>query len=132
MDIQEFIAKLNRAQNEYPSQAEDALRKGARSMVKALKNNSPDSGRSHRNKLKNSWRMEVEGTTGNDLQANIRSKAPHFHLVDRGHVKKNRSGKVVGYVPGVHFLQKTIDSDGKDIQRKMGEQLLKKLKGEFE
>lgn len=132
MDMQEFIAKLNHVQNKYPSQAEDALRKGARSMVKALKNNSPDSGRSHKNKLKNSWRMEVEGTTGNDLQANIRSKAPHFHLVDRGHVKKNRSGKVVGYVPGAHFLQKTIDSDGKDIQRKMGEQLLKKLKGEFE
>ena len=131
MDINEFIAKLELAQNQYPSQAEDALRKGARSMTKALKNNASDSGRSHKNKLRNSWRMEIEGTNSNNLQANIRSKAPHFHLVDRGHVKKNRSGKVVGYVPGVHFLQKTIDKEGKDIQRKMGEQLLKKLEVEF-
>lgn len=66
------------------------------------------------------------------MQANIYSKAPHFHLVDRGHVKKNRSGKVIGYVQGEHFLQKTLDSEGKDIQKKMGEQLLKKLKGEFD
>lgn len=132
MDIKEFIEKLQRAQNAYPSQAEDALRKGARSMTKALKDNSPDSGRSHRNKLKNSWRMEMEGVSSNDLQANIYSKAPHFHLVDRGHVKKTRNGKVIGYVQGEHFLQKTLDSEGKDIQKKMGEQLLKKLKGEFD
>lgn len=132
MDMQEFIAKLQRAQKEYPSQAEDALQKGARSMTRALKTNSPDSGRNHRKKLKNSWKMEMEGLRGDTLQANIYSKAPHFHLIDRGHVKKSRSGKVIGYVQGVHFLQKTLDDEGKDIQKKMGEELLKNLKEELE
>ena len=70
--------------------------------------------------------MRIEGT-GKNLRANIYSTAPHFHLVDRGHVQKAPDGRVTGFVQGSHFLQKTLDNEGADIQEAMGEKLLRKL-----
>ena len=95
-------------------------------MVKALKDNSPFSTVEHKGKLNKSWRMRMEGA-GNDLRADIYSTAPHFHLVDRGHVQKAPDGRVTGFVQGRHFLQKTLDEEGSDIQENMGQKLLRKL-----
>ena len=41
MTPEEFCEKLARAQQQFPGDAESALKKGARKMVKALKDNSP-------------------------------------------------------------------------------------------
>nr|DAF80593.1 MAG TPA: putative tail component [Caudoviricetes sp.] len=127
MTPEEFCEKLARAEMEFPRESEDALKKGARKMVKALQNNSPFTTVEHKNKLNKSWRMRIEGTSSNNLKADIYSTAPHFHLVDRGHVQKAPGGRVTGFVQGSHFLQKTIDDEGDDIQHEMGEKLLKKL-----
>ena len=127
MTPEEFCEKLARAQQQFPGDAENALKKGARKMVKALKDNSPFTTWEHKGKLNKSWRMKVEGDLSSNLQANIYSTAPHFHLVDRGHVQKAPGGRVTGFVQGSHFLQKTIDDEGDDIQEEMGEKLLRKL-----
>lgn len=127
MTPEEFCEKLARAEMEFPRESEDALKKGARKMVKALQDNSPFTTVEHKNKLNKSWRMRIEGTSGDSLEANIYSTAPHFHLVDRGHVQKAPSGRVTGFVQGSHFLQKTLDNEGEDIQQEMGEKLLRKL-----
>ena len=42
----------------------------------------------------------------------IYNDAPHFHLVERGHQlvrggKLGEGGKVVGFVPGKHMMEKT-------------------------
>ena len=126
MTPEEFCEKLARAQAQFPGDSEEALKKGARQMVKALRDNSPFTTVEHKGKLNKSWRMRIEGT-GKDLRADIYSTAPHFHLVDRGHVQKAPGGRVTGFVQGSHFLQKTLDDEGDDIQHEMGEKLLKKL-----
>ena len=131
MTIEEFAEKVARAQAQYPATAEKVLRKGARRMVDALKKNSPDSGREHKGKLNQSWRMKMDGELSSDLQANIYSNAPHFHLVDRGHIQKTPGGRVTGFVQGKHFLQATLDDEGEEIQEKMGQELLEKLGGDL-
>lgn len=34
--------------------------------------------------------------------------APHWHLVEFGHTQKTKDGKIVGFVPGKGFIQKSF------------------------
>lgn len=132
MTIEEFIKQLNEVQRTYPDEAEKAIRRGGNAMKKALAANSPISGVNHPHKLRNSWRMKFEGYTSDTMRANIYSTAPHFHLVNRGHVKKNAHGQVTGYTQGLHFVEKTVDREGRAIQESMAASLYRKLKGELD
>lgn len=128
--MEEFIEKLRKAEKEHPYEAEKALRKGGRNLLKAIKEDAPNCGHEHAKKLSDdkSWTLRTRGIMTKNLENAISSKSPHFHLVDRGHVQKNRQGKVVGFTQGTHFLKKTLDTKGKDVQEEMGAELLKKLK----
>ncbi len=126
MDIEEFMSHIRDVQAQYPLEAEKALRRGANTMRNALKDASPDSGNPKaKRKIKDSWKVSMAGATADTLQANIRSNSPHFHLVERGHVKKTRTGKVVGYQQGTHFMEKTVNANADEIQDEMGEHLYK-------
>lgn len=129
MDLETFIAHMGQAIDAHPREAEKALRRGARIMVDALKAASPDSGKEDKHKLKDSWRYEMAGTSSASLQANIRSTSPHFHLVEQGHVQKTRTGKVVGYVQGTHFMERTANEKGDDILDDVAERLYKAVDG---
>lgn len=132
MTLDEFINNhLDSAQREFPADAEDVLQKNARKMVKALKNNSPDNGKKGRHKIKNSWKLEMKGLSSETLRAEIHSTSPHFHLIERGHVQKNKSGQVVGFVQGQYFTKKTVNEESAGLKTAMGEQLFNKLKVKF-
>lgn len=131
MLIEEFIARIDEAQRAYPSDAEDVLKKNAGKMVKALQENSPDSGHEGKHKIKNSWKKEIKGISAETLHAEIHSDSPHFHLLDRGHVMKTRSGKVIGFKQGLHFVKKTVNEEKAGLQAAMGAELYKKLKVKF-
>lgn len=124
MDIDEFMAHIDTVQAQYPMEAEKALRRGANAMRKELKAASPDGKNPKaKRKIKDSWKVSMSGTNTKNLQANIRSASPHFHLVERGHVKKTKTGKVVGYQQGTHFMEKTVNAKADEIQDEMGEYL---------
>ena len=131
--LDDFMQQLTDVGNQFPGTCEKHLKRVGNKMKKELKEVSPDSGKDHKGKLNKSWKSEVKGYTGEELQMDIWSTSPHFHLVDRGHVVKTPSGKVVGFVQGKHFLEKTsqhIDADVlpeemeklyKDISKKLGD-----------
>ena len=108
ISFEEFIGRLQTVQKNFPDDVETVLNRGANRMIKALKTNSPDSGKDHKGKLNKSWKKKIEGY-GKDIHANIYSTAPHFHLIDRGHKIVDKKGQEKGFVQGKHFLQKTID-----------------------
>ena len=70
--------------------------------------------------------MKIEGF-GTDVEADIWSKAPHFHLVDRGHVIKDRYGHVHGFKQGAHFLQQTVDRTETEIMFNLEKDMAKKV-----
>lgn len=129
----EFNQQLKELANSYPGTCEKHLKKVGNKLKKILKEKSPDGGKEHRGKLNSSWKSEVKGYNGEDLQMDIWSTSPHFHLVDRGHIQKTPSGKTTGFVQGKHFLAaavqeiesdvlpKEIESLFKDISKKMGD-----------
>lgn len=131
ISFEEFIGRLQTVQKNFPDDVETVLNRGANRMIKALKTNSPDSGKDHKRKLNKSWKKKIEGY-GKDIHANIYSTAPHFHLVDRGHKIMDKKGHEKGFVQGKHFLQKTIDEQQDDLQEYMWKGVYKRVKDKLD
>ena len=131
ISFEEFIDRLQTVQKNFPDDVETVLNRGANRMIKALKTNSPDSGKDHKGKLNKSWKKKIEGY-GKDIHANIYSTAPHFHLVDRGHKIVDKKGHEKGFVQGKHFLQKTIDEQQDDLQEYMWKGVYKRVKDKLD
>lgn len=129
--FEEFIGRLQTVQKEFPDDVEVVLNRGANRMVRALKENSPDSGKDHKGKLNKSWKKKIEGY-GKDIQADIYSTAPHFHLVDRGHKIVDKKGREKGFVQGKHFLQKTIDEQQDDLREYMLKGVFRRVKNKLD
>ena len=131
ISFEEFIDRLQTVQKNFPDDVETVLNRGANRMIKALKTNSPDSGKDHKRKLNKSWKKKIEGY-GKDIHANIYSTASHFHLVDRGHKIVDKKGHEKGFVQGKHFLQKTIDEQQDDLQEYMWKGVYKRVKDKLD
>ena len=131
ISFEEFIGRLQTVQKNFPDDVETVLNRGANRMIRALKTNSPDSGKDHKGKLNKSWKKKIEGY-GKDIHANIYSTAPHFHLVDRGHKIMDKKGHEKGFVQGKHFLQKTIDEQQDDLQEYMWKGVYKRVKDKLD
>lgn len=131
ISFEEFIGRLQTVQKNFPDDVETVLNRGANRMIKALKTNSPDSGKEHKGKLNKSWKKKIEGY-GKDIHANIYSTAPHFHLIDRGHKIMDKKGQEKGFVQGKHFLQKTIDEQQDDLQEYMWKGVYKRVKDKLD
>lgn len=131
ISFEEFIGRLQTVQKNFPDDVETVLNRGANRMIKALKTNSPDSGKDHKGKLNKSWKKKIEGY-GKDIHANIYSTAPHFHLIDRGHKIMDKKGHEKGFVQGKHFLQKTIDEQQDDLQEYMWKGVYKRVKDKLD
>ena len=129
--FEEFIGKLQIVQKDFPDDIEVVLNRGANRMVKALKQNSTDSGKDHKGKLNKSQKKEIEGYRKN-IHANIYSTAPHFHLVDRGHKIVDKKGREKGFIQGKHFLQKTIDEQEDNLREYMWKSLYRKVKDKLD
>ena len=127
ISFEEFIGRLQTVQKNFPDDVATVLNRGANRMIKALKTNSPDSGKDHKGKLNKSWKKKIEGY-GKDIHANIYSTAPHFHLVDRGHKIMDKKGHEKGFVQGKFFKEKAIDENIDDIKSDMKEKLLRRIK----
>lgn len=130
MQIEEYNALIEKAIREFPLDSELEIQRGAKRMRKEIRDNTPvGKGKKgeHKHKLKNSWRVEMAGSRVGGVEADIYNTAPHFHLVERGHVQKNAHGQVTGYKQGKFFMKNTVESKGKEIQKEMSENLIKKL-----
>lgn len=127
MKIEEYNELIEKAISQFPLESELELEKGAKRMRKEIRDNTPVGKGKHPHKLKNSWKVEMAGSRVGGVEADIYSTAPHFHLIERGHVQKNAHGQVTGYKQGKFFMKNTVESKGETIQKEMGENLIKKL-----
>lgn len=137
MTIEEFAQKIIIMQKDYQADASDVLEKSAKRMEKAIKKASPDSGKNHKHKLKKSWKLEMKNYYGRAPQAEIRSEAPHFHLVNRGvtnptdaHGNPKPEWKA-GMNKHVGYLEKTVKRNWPNEKEKMAKDFYKKVRGHF-
>lgn len=92
----------------YTDTSEKHLKRIGNKLKRTAKENTPESPYEHKKKLKKSWKSKVEGLDGKDLEYKLRNAAPHYHLVERGHVQKTPGGRITGFVQGKHFFDKAF------------------------
>lgn len=135
MTIDEFTRRLEKFEQTYPSDASDALEKGAKKMVKALKKESPDSGKAHKRKLKKSWKMKMVDRFGHEPKAEIRNASPHYHLVERGvqnpkdphgHPKPEWRDSLNKHKK---FTEKIVQEHWGEVKKSMAEDFYTKVRG---
>ena len=128
MTIEEFMAKIDSVIAEFPMENEKALKSGANLLQREVVKASPDSGHSHKGKLNKSWRVEMTGFSADNITANIKTVAPHWHLLEKGHDIKNRKGEVVGFKQGTHFFRETIKANIKQCVEGMQHKLYRSVR----
>lgn len=140
MTLEEFIARLETMQREYPADAGETLEKGAKRMVRAVKKATPKSGRkkSSRQHLKNRWKLKMVDKMDAQPVANIKNTAPHYHLVNRGvqnpkdahgnpkpewHAALNRH---------VKFFENAVDANWDKTRKSMEKDFYKRVREKLE
>ncbi len=135
MKIDEFIHRIDDMRMQYPGDAEYALEKGAKKMVKAIKKASPTGPSSHPHKLNKSWKCKIKGYKASDIHAEIRSTAPHFHLVNRGvQNPKDFHGNpkpewAAALNKHVGYVKDCVDDNWPEVKNKMAKDFYKKVRG---
>lgn len=121
----EYLKKLEKIRRETPKAMEAELEKEQRQIraayrkrVKAGAKEKP-SGRKH---LRNGMQPTEVIRNGNDIEAalyNDYRKAPHYHLVERGHdlIRGRYFKKKIGRVRGKYYFRDTIKEMTPKIER---------------
>lgn len=135
MTIEEFIGRLEEMRMRYSGDAEETLEKGAKRMVQELKKASPVGKGRHPHKLNKSWKCAIKGYRASDIRAEIRSTAPHFHLVNRGFQRVSPRGIPIQNSPrdnaNLHFMEDTVAREWDGIRRMMAEDFFAKVRGKI-
>ncbi|MCI8483499.1 MAG: hypothetical protein HFH41_04070 [Lachnospiraceae bacterium] len=106
--MEELERDLREAIEEYPEDMRKGLRTIAKDFKESVKDKTPD-GKNHRGDASTKMRKKFGIRTrkeGETSIALIYNSSPHFHLVEKGH-NVVRGGRVVGFVPGKHMMEKT-------------------------
>lgn len=105
-----------------PDRVEDQLMKMAHKLRKSTRERTPEK----RGRLRRSYRIEEPTRLPDGYKVDLRSKAPHFHLIERGHRKVTPSGRELGFVPGVFMLEQSITTANAETPEEL-EKWLNKL-----
>lgn len=125
MELSEFAKKLEKMEMKYPGDASDALEKGAKKMLKALKKETPNSGKKHPHKLAKSWDYKMKDYWGKAPEANFHNDAPHYHLQERGikNPKDAHGNPKPEWLPAMNkhigFMEKIVKGHWDGIKNKM-------------
>ncbi len=93
---------------EYPYEAERRLQTVARKFRRAVIAKTPSGPGKHKRKLVKSYKLSKPKGYHEETKVEFWSSAPHFHLIERGHAKVTKSGRNVGFVPGRHMVERTV------------------------
>lgn len=106
-----FREKLGLIKRKAPDRIMDKLDDTGKEFVKRARANTPKvSG----NLRKGYMALPVEKIAGG-YQKGITNKAPHFHLVERGHRKVSRTGQEIGWTEGKFYLERTVKENEEEI-----------------
>ena len=135
--MDELAESLEKFARRYPDRAGNALEKQAKELrkdvTKMVRNDTDTDGSSKRSlaKLKEYKISQIRGI-GLNQQVDISGIAPHFHLIENGHMLKNKEGESIGkgYVPGYHFMDRARKKREKELPKEIEAVIDKTLREE--
>lgn len=128
-NIEQFQNKLNQVKGEYTEIAEKHLKRAGNQLKKIAQDNTPR----QTGHLAKSWKGKTTGIYVDEIQYELRNTSKIYHLVEKGHVMKTRSGKVVGFVQGKHFFDKSVDEfQNSNVMQNELEKFFNEIKSKLE
>lgn len=126
--LEELERDLTKAIKQCPAQAKETLNGLAKEFKTSAKKKANSEMKAHERKgdqkkkaIRAKWGSKViDESVG--MTALIWNSARHFHLLENGH-NIVRGGRVVGFVPGKHIMEKTRN-DYKDVVPERFEQMV--------
>ena len=76
----------------------------SRRILKIAKDNTPI----QTGKMSKKWKIEKGKIGKGEVQIIIRNTSPYAHLIEDGHVQKDKNNKIVGFVQGNHMLKGAV------------------------
>lgn len=93
--------------NQYPQKGAEFIDQQGKKLVNKARNKTH---RGPTGKLKKSWRKTKAKNKNRTIKSEVKSTDPHAHLIEYGHVVKNKKGgPELGFAPGQHILQTSLD-----------------------
>lgn len=123
-EFEKFVAEFeDKANGEMiVKEMEQVLTKTAGIAINKVKRKTPvDSG-----DLRRGWQASNIKRSGNNLSVDISNNVEHAPYIENGH-RIVRSGKTVGYVPGVFMLKETIDEIDRQWDNTIGKSFNKAI-----
>ncbi|RXI70503.1 HK97 gp10 family phage protein [Clostridium tetani] len=132
--LKELAEDLEKIYNGLPYAKDELLEKSGRKLRNICKDKTPykEGDKIH---IKNKYKLSKVKRESNIDYIEMANTAPHFHLVEHGHYqvvggKKDKGGKIVGFVPGVHMVERGTEQfkeEYPEIVGKMLDRMLKKV-----
>lgn len=108
-NLDEYIQAMAKTGQNADKKIRKFLNKQGKEFIEEAKGNTPyrAGGKIH---IKNSYVSKQIQYVDKGYTKPITNKAPHHHLVNNGHNLVSKSGKVIGYVSGQRYIERTTES----------------------
>ncbi|WP_045904210.1 HK97 gp10 family phage protein [Clostridium botulinum] len=117
--------------NYLPYVEDELLEKSGKKLRKYCKDRTPI--KDHKGKhVKNSYKLSEVKRESDVNYIEMANTSPHFHLVERGHRQVSKSGREIGFIPGIHMVERgseEFDAQFPEEVEKMLDKMLKKVNG---
>lgn len=102
--LEDLQVRLDEVRARYPFREEEILLKLGATLKASAKEKTP-TGASKKH-LKSQYKLSKVNYDKDGTNITMRNKSPLFHLVEKGHVIKNKKGgSSLGFVPGKHMVE---------------------------
>lgn len=108
-NLDEYIQAMAKTGKNADKKIRKFLNKQGKDFIEEAKGNTPyrAGGKHH---IRDSYVSKQVQYVDKGYSKPITNKAPHHHLVNNGHRLVTKSGKVIGYVPGQRYMERTTES----------------------
>lgn len=108
-NLDEYIQAMAKTGKNADKKIRKFLDKQGREFIEEAKGNTPyrAGGKRH---IKNSYVSKQVQYLDKGYTKPITNKAPHHHLVNNGHNLVSKNGKIIGYVSGQRYIERTTES----------------------
>ena len=84
----------------------------ARKVLKGAKDKTPV----RTGKLKRKWKIDKSKVSTREVQTRVKNTSSHAHLVEDGHLKKDKNKKIIWFKQGEHMMKNSIRDVENNLQ----------------
>ena len=115
----EFREYLESLDKDFNVNAKRFISKIARKTIKIAQDSTPVK----TSRTRRSWKTKKVSTSGKDINITVYNTSPVVHLLEDGHVIKDKNGQVKGFKNGEHMLKSAL----KEVEENLEEDFEKEF-----